>query len=181
MTTIEELFAAGGHRTIEALIVNGKATIPEIAEGLAIRFAGIYAVPMTTLGIAVGRVQDAMAAAQLINAGQRPLDVEFGVNPAQPANFAYTVIASVEDPRNPGHPVEIPWTVYSPTPLEPAAVDELATQELNQFTGPRDSLPGGGSEDLRVRDRRFQEIRQQDLGGRAEPIITVLSAYRRNP
>lgn len=177
--TIEDLFALRANRSIEALIEFGTFSFERAQEALIIRYGFSAAELRPVLGAFIGRVQDAMRAADLIAGGQTPLDVEWVTNPSLPEDYAYTVVASLYDPRNPEHPVEVPWTVYSPRPLTADQISTQAILELNDFSGSRDSLIGGGSPDLRTRDRRFRELVRDEYGGQAEPVVSIAVAYKR--
>lgn len=179
--TIEDLFALNAHRSIEALELFDEFTIDRAMSALVSRFGFSRAELRPVIGPFVSRVQDAIRAAQIINSGQQPLEAERVVNPFLPADFAYTVLASLPDPRNPGHPVEIPWTTYANQPLTLEEIQDQATAELTAFSGTRDSLPGGGSPDLRMRDRRFRELVRDEYEYEIAPSISVVSTYSRVP
>lgn len=179
--TLADLFAAGAHRTVEFMLNTGRSDIGDIAQVLRGRYGDALTAPQGEIAALVGRVEDAIRAAQTTDLGGTPLIAEIPVAPGYLPNFSYTVIATITDIEKPGHTLSIPWPIYSDEPLSLNEIQERAEAELINWQNERGRLPGspqGTDIHYEFRRMRFGAIISQIGAGREVVDYQVLSIYR---
>src|SRR4051794_18247728 len=98
--TLEELFAAGAHHTVEALFARGDFAYRDIAAALQRRFGPAGVADTSAVSGLIQNVTNAAASAGQIATVERPSPLNYGINPALPSRYQYAVIASI--PESPG-------------------------------------------------------------------------------
>jgi hypothetical protein len=182
ITTLDELFRVGGQHTVESVLERPGASFEEAIDALQRRFGPDLQLPGTELAIFVGRVEDAIRGAEILNRGERIIPGEIPQFPGISSNYQYTVIVSMPDPEAPDDPlrrIEVPLTVPSAEPLDLEAVREYIANLLSDWDPPRDTIPGGPAADLIRRDVLIRS-RVEEFGGDASDIVSVgiLGVYR---
>lgn len=176
--SLYDLFSRGAHRTVEALLELGRASLGRVIENLLSRSFPHELLGEGDVGQLIEEVGSAVNAGERITAGVNVPAPEYGQNPATPQSYSYTVIGRVISPVDPSATVSIPWTVQSTRPLTPEEIRDEAVNELTQWRGPRYEHGEAADPDLIARDVRFQQI-LTEWGESEQPVdITVLSAYR---
>lgn len=181
LETLADLFAAGAHRTVEFMLNTGRTDIGDIVQVLRGRYGEALTAPQSEVIALVGRVEDAIRAAQTTDLGGVPLVAEIPVAPGYLPNFSYTVIATIADIEKPGHSLSIPWPIYSDEPLSLNEIQERAEAELINWQNERGRLPGspqGTDIHYEFRRDRFHAMIQQVGTGTDVIDYQVLSIYR---
>lgn len=182
ITTLAELFEAGGAHTVESALEYWGGRFEPAVDALRRRFGPELDIPNTELAVFVGRVQDAMRAADILNRGGRLIPGEMPQFGGLRSDYQYTVVVSVPDPAAPdddSRRIEVPLTIPSAEPLDLEQVREFVQNLLSDWQPSRDTIPGGPAADLIRRDVLIRS-RIMDFGGNASDIadIGVVSVYR---
>jgi hypothetical protein len=177
--TLEELFAAGAHHTVESLFARGEFAYRDVAAALERRFgpAGV-ADPSAVAGL-IQNVQNAISSAEMVPVIERPSPLNYGVNPAIPERFQYAVVASLPDPSNPNEVISVPWTINTDSPLTYEEILEQSEGELNEGFQRDDKYQQAHYADLHRRDLALQRIARDEYGGEAPFDIQIIGSYRR--
>lgn len=183
IATIADLFEVGAQNSITQSIENGVTEIQDFIDVLRRRFGGELTVPSNDIAAFVGRVQDAIRAADLINQGEIPLTGEIPEVAGLPSAYSYQLIISVPDPEDPGNVsrrVSIPFTLPAAEPLSIEQIRERVDEMLPNWDPPRDTMPGGPAADLIRRDVLIRG-RVSDFGGDITGLsdVGVIAVYRR--
>lgn len=178
--SLEQLFAAGAHRTVEFLAATEgeRLSLTRVVGALEARY-GPGSVDLPTAQILLGRAERAQTIGRQLQAGL-PIDVpSYAVNPALSERYAYTTVNVLPDPDRRGRTVEIPFTVYSDTELTPNEIREAAQAAVLNPQFRRDCVPGALGADLLRRDVNFR--RSAEINAPAIELIETLisSVYRR--
>lgn len=177
--TLDELFAAGAHHTVESLFARGEFAYRDVAAALERRFGVAGVSDPSAVANLIDRVQSAVAASEQIPVIERPQPLGYGVNPALPESYQYAVIAGLPNPNNPAETISVPWTINSATPLSYADILAQAEQQLNEGFQRDDKYQDARYADLHRRDVALQRIASEQYGGEAPFDIQVIASYRR--
>lgn len=177
--TVQELFQMGAHNTVVNLIATGEANYGDIVAALERRFGTIPADSSMAIAEFREQVINAVNASTSIPLLERPNPGAYGINPNIPSQYSYTVIANLPNPKDPMHPIEIPWTINSKDPLTYNQILAQAETDLNQGFERPDKYQSAIYADLHRRDIAFRRIAQEEFGGNAPIDINVIGAYRR--
>jgi hypothetical protein len=177
--TILQLFAAGAHRIIANLAAYARDLLTAAWIRLRAHFGWLTDADLPAVSSVVSQVQNAMRAGNMIGPRQTPLPLSYGINPAIPDNFQYSIIGYLHNPAEQDKPISIPWTVNNPTPLSYEEVLNRAEEELNSSFQRADTLQGAQYADLHRRDLLFQRIIDEQYGGHAPVDIIIREIYRR--
>lgn len=177
--TLEQLFQNGGHRTVEQLVLEKRATIAEISAALGRRFGAENIPGADVLNELRGRVIGGINIGNALERGINPTINEYAINPAISDAFSYTVVAEIPDPFSPGGTVSIPWTINSPKTMTIDEIIERAAEELLSGIAEPDYPPTAQyASAIRNRSRFIEGVKRKTYeGGNLD--INILGVYRR--
>ena len=183
ISTIAELFLAGGQHVVESYLERKPFSIAGVQDVLRRHFGQELTVPDASVEGFAFQVREAMFAARTIN--------RFGtIDPADipriaggERGYSYTTLVSVADPVAPeddSRRVTVPLTIPSAEPLSLEQIRAYVDELLAEWQPDRETAPGGAADDLLRRDaiiRRFSTEVEGGLGGLAS--TDVFAVYRR--
>jgi hypothetical protein len=177
--TLAELFAAGAQHTVEQQVRLGVASFRDVMSALTRRFGERIGTSATVVAELREQVIASITASENIPGLGQPFPQSYGINPAAPAPYQYTIIAKLPNPLVAGEEIEVPWTINSQTPLSYADILAEAEAELNAgYTRP-DRYNSAIYADLHRRDIAFRRTVQEQYGGNAPIDVEIIGAYRR--
>ena len=177
--TIFRLFAEGAHHVVSSILQYGLKTLREIFLALRLRFGWLTEPDLPAVGSLVREVNRAMLAGNNFGRRQSSLPMSFGINPALPDRYQYTIIGYLPNPNDPGKDISIPWTINNPTPMSYGDILQQAEEELNTAFDRGEKYMSASYADLHRRDIMWQRIREEQYGGHAPVDIIIREIYRR--
>lgn len=177
--TLQELFAAGAHHTVEYVLGTEFGGVAEATAALTRRFGAVIAESQTAVEQLIQQVGYSLQASRDIPYQRFANPVNYGLNPALTEEYQYIVIGTLPNPLNPDQAVSVPWTINSPTPLNNQEILDRAERELNEGYVRPDSLMGAQHADLLRRDIALRRLIEENYGGEAPIDIQIIGAYRR--
>lgn len=182
ITTLAELYLAGGGRTIESVIRQSGFSLSAITTALEQRFGSELQLGSALIGQAAFSAREAIIDAERIARGTSGDPSELPRNPSLVSQYQYTVLAEAEDTSalgGLGATVRLPVTVNSDSPLTWQQIQDRATSILERGIPSMraESMPGATGT---LRDiTRMQHLIVERLGGQFVGSFRPLTAYQR--
>lgn len=177
--SVEELFAAGAHHTVEYVLGTEFGGVSEAMAALTRRFGSVIQESAVSATELINQVNASLQAARNAPFQRFTNPTNYGINPALPEEYQYIVVGTLPNPLNPEQSVSVPWTINSPTPLEYQNVLERAEQELNAGYVRPDKYMAAEYADLHRRDLALRRLVEEGYGGDAPIDIQIIGEYRR--
>lgn len=176
--TVFRLFAEGAHHVVSSLVGFARDLLASSFLALQRRFSWLGDRDLPAVATLVREVNRAVTAGEALGISSSSTPMSYGINPAIPDNYQYSVIAYLPNPAEPDRQTTIPWTINSQVPLSYLEVLEQAENELNQAFDRGDKYMKAEYAELHRRDIAFQRIVQDEYGGHAPIDIVIRSIYR---
>lgn len=180
--TLEDLFAANAHRTVESLIRGGDIFFVDILQSLRQRFGQELTASINTIQEFVGQVSRAVRIADELARGQAIDIAGIPPRPYLPSSVQYTVLAEIEDVNangGLGQTIRTPFTINSDKILTIEQLIEEAIKQLLEVMPNRETVPAAQQADMIRADERMRTLIEDVFGGRFIGDIIPLTVYRR--